>query len=354
MTRKPTQDEVIAYLKANTEATVPQLEELFPTFDSWALRTLRRDFLRSLGGAMLPPASLEEAAQLPGLAHAARAAMRAGFFRPVQIHVTEQRPVKPLFKKAGFQYMIWSDAHAEVEDADAIDVCIQVGQAVGVDEVVFAGDWFDVHALSSYVPNADRPARWVDERAAALPVIASARAAFPKQKAHWIHGNHDRRPLHFIDRAAPQLQGMFTLPELLGIEGLDFSYPEDNRLVIADKLMIIHGERVRGESGASVRAEVKDHGMSVIMGHVHRRGNIEVTSTALTLTGEQPMFGYELGCLCNLRPSYIPAEKTANWQHGAAIVTVYDNNFVDVEPINIHNGRAAFRGRLFSSRVRKP
>lgn len=343
--------EIAAYIRAHQSLSLDALQHQFPDTDIWTLRTIRREVQRELSLEMLSPATLADASELQGLSPTARTALRLGFFRPVTITVTEQRPIRPMFKKAGFQYLVWSDVHAHDEDPHAVDVCIQIGQAVNVDEVVFAGDWFDAHAVSKYVPSPDKPARWVEERAKALPVIASARAAFAKKKAWWINGNHDLRPLRYIDSVAPQLQGLFTLPELLGIEGLDFSYPGDNRLVIADKLMVIHGERVRGESGASVRAEVRDHGMSVIMGHVHRRGNIEVMNTALSRSGEQPQFGYELGCLCNLRPSYIPIERTANWQHGAAIVTVYDGDFIDVEPINIHQGRAAFRGRLFESRI---
>lgn len=339
------------YIRAHPAASLDQVHTKFPATDFWSLRTIRREVLRETALSDLSPATLADAAQLAGLTPTAKTALRAGFFRPVQIEVTEQRPIKPLFTKAGFQMLVISDGHAPDHDAHAIDVAVQVGQAVNVDEVVFDGDWFDAHAISKYVPTAERAARWVDERAAALPVIASVRAAFAKKKAWWINGNHDTRPHRYIDSVAPQLQGLFTLPELLGITDLDFSYPENNRLVLADKLMIIHGERVRGDAGASVKAEVTDHGLSVIMGHVHRRGRYEVMKTALSRRGEQPLLGIELGCLSSLTPGYLSPEKTANWQHGAAVVTLYDDEFFDVEPINIHRGRAAFRGRLFESRL---
>lgn len=346
------ENDIIAFLQSNPEATVDMMSMQFPKVDLWTLRNVRREFRRENAFAELPPASLIEAAQMEGLSPMAKAALRAGFFRHATYNVIEQRPVKPMFRKSAFRYLVWSDGHAGDEDADAIDVTIQIGQAADVDEVVFAGDWFDAHAVSKYVPSADRAARWVDERAKALPVVAAARAAFAKKKAWWINGNHDTRPMRYIDAVAPQLQGLFTLPQLLGIDGLDFSYPEDNRIVIEDKLLVIHGEKVRKDSGASVKAEVADYGMSVVMGHVHRRAKYEVTTAAQELRGDQPLLGVELGCLCNLRPSYISKERTANWQHGAAIISVFDNGYVDVDPISIHNGMASFHGILFESRVR--
>jgi predicted phosphodiesterase len=347
----PSNQEIAEYIRAHPTHSLDQIHTQFPKVDLWGLRTLRRDVHRELSLEDLSPATLADAAEFQGLRPIARTALRVGFFRPMEITIKEQRPVKPLFKKAGFQYLVWSDAHAGDEDLHALDVVTQIGQAIDVDEVVFAGDWFDAHAISKYVAHADRPARWVDERAAALPVVASARAAFGKKKAWWLNGNHDTRPARYIDSVAPQLQGLFTLPELLGIQSLDFSYPDDNRMVIADKMLVIHGERVRADAGASVKAEVVEHGMSVLMGHVHRRGRYEVTKTVGSRQGEQPLIGLELGCLCNLHPGYISPEKTANWQHGAAIVTVYDNGYIEAEPISIHQGKAAFRGLLFESRL---
>jgi predicted phosphodiesterase len=346
-----TDRDIYTFLKSNPEASVDTLALAFPGSDVWTLRSVRSDFRRAAAASEIPTDTLVGSASMEGMSPAAKTALRAGFFRPQQITVVEQRPIKAMFKKAAFQYLVMSDGHAGDEDAPAIDVTVQIGQALDVDEVVFAGDWFDAHAISKYVPSADRPARWVDERAQALPIVAAARAAFAKKKAWWINGNHDTRPMRYIDAIAPQLQGLFTLPQLLGIDGLDFSFPDDNRIVIEDKLLIIHGEKVRKDAGASVKAEVSDYGLSVIMGHVHRRAKYEVTTAAQELRGEQPLLGVELGCLANLRPSYLAKEKTANWQHGAAIVSIYANGYVDVEPISIHNGKAAFRGVLFESRV---
>jgi hypothetical protein len=82
------------------------------------------------------------------------------------------------------------------------------------------------------------------------------------------------------------------------------------------------------------------------MGHVHRRALIEVTKATQELTG------IELGCLQNLRPEYLAAEETANWQQGFGIITELGDGQYAPELIKINNGRAFYRGKLFQSRVK--
>jgi predicted phosphodiesterase len=343
---------ILNYLEAKPDASFVELQQQFPEMEAWTLRSIRREFRREHAFADLAPKTIIEASQLDGFSPAAKLALRAGFFNTVNITIEEQRAVKSLFKKAGYSWGVISDGHAPDHDPHAIDVATQVMQAVSIDHLILAGDWFDAHAISKYTLSKDRAARWVDERQLALPVIGKIRAAFADIPVDWIFGNHDTRPERYIDAIAPQLQGLFTLPQLLGIDSLGFNFPEGNRVVIADKLLVIHGTKVRKDAGASAKAEVQDYGMSVVMGHVHRRGLYEVTTTATDIRGDQPLLGVELGCVCNLRPSYLEPEKTANWQHGAAIITAYDGGLVDVEPIRIHRGRAVFRGRLFQSRIK--
>jgi len=212
----------------------------------------------------------------------------------------------------------------------------------------------DVHSLSKYIPSAEKPFRFVDERERAVLPFIRIREEFPNTDIYYLFGNHDVRPEKFIATVAPQLQGLFTLPEILGIDKLGFKFVEEGSLLLAnDNLLVKHGTKTSQYAGYWVKREVEAAGMSVIMGHVHRRALVEVTTTATVVKGVQPWIGVELGCLCNLKPDYLPPEDTANWQHGAAVVTVYDKGLFDIELIRIHNGRAMFRGHLFISRWQK-
>jgi predicted phosphodiesterase len=347
-----TERDVLDFLRRYPQATVNDLTAQFPEADIWMLRQQRREFQQDALYESVRDLAAEDV-ELRALKPQGQLALRSGFFRPIT--VTRQplpvERVKPVFRTAGQQYLVMSDIHAPDHDPHALDVAIQIGQSMKLDGIVIAGDGMDVHALSRYTPAAHRPIRWVDERVAAVPVFAMIRDFFPKTKITYLMGNHDVRPERFMASQAPQLQGLLTLPQILGLDSLDFEFPSDNRVVIGDKLLVIHGTRVRSEAGVSVQAEVREAGMSVAMGHVHRRAIYDVTRTAQRLRGDQPLFGIEMGCLCNLSPDYLEVERTANWQHGALVVTVFDDGFVFPELVRIDNGRANFRGLMFQSRL---
>lgn len=346
------ENEIEAFIRANPTATIETLTLRFPGADPWTLRNTRRDVQRAMSFADAG-ADEREDVEMSGLSKPAMTVLRSGFLRPISITLRDVPRPKPMFKKAGYQALVISDVHAPDHDPHALDVAIQVGQANDLDAVIVAGDFFDCHALSKYTPAAHRPFRWVDERAVAIQPAIQLREAFPDTDMYWIHGNHDIRPMSFVAAQAPQLQGLQTLEEMLGIKDLGFIFPKDNRLALADnQLLIKHGVTVSGEAGASAAKEVRKHGMSVIMGHVHRLAYYNVTRTAQRLSEEQPNIGIELGCLANLRPDYLPEEETANWQHGCAMVTIYDSGLYNVELVPIHAGNGFFRGRRFISRVK--
>jgi predicted phosphodiesterase len=339
-------------MRVRPETSVDDLIERFPGADVWELRAARRDVLREHAAEALPVSSIAESTLLQRtLSKSALTALRAGFVRPVKLELRDRPRIKPIFKKGGETIMVIGDIHAPDHDPHALDVLIQIAQALGIDRLILNGDSFDVHALSKYTLAAHRPFRWVDERAEALPVLAMIREEFPETPIDFIYGNHDVRPLSFITAQAPQLQGLFDLPTLLGITDLDFRFPEGNRVILGDKVLVKHGVKVAQGAGESVKKEVIAHGMSVHMGHVHRLSFAGTTRTAQMLNGEQAIFGVEGGCVQNLRPDYLPPEETANWQQGATVYTLHDSGMVVPELVPVHSGHAYFRGMEFRSRL---
>ena len=257
-------------------------------------------------------------------------------------------------KKGERSTLCISDLHAgkDSHDLHAVDLVIQVGQAAGVDDVIFNGDMFDCHALSKYTPNSQRPLRWAEERILALAPIGILVHAFQSSNLIWHYGNHCVRPEKWISANAPQLQGLFDLETLLGIDQFDFGFPEDNRSIVGGSVLVKHGIRVSQNAAQSVTREVVDHGMSVVMGHVHRLGYTAVTKTVQRVHGEPHWFGVEQGCLANLTPDYLEREQTANWQHGAVILTEYKNMQTPIpEMVQIYDRVAFFRGQMFRSRL---
>lgn len=330
-------------------ATLTEVLLRFGEESSWDVRTLfagvKREQLiekvegEAWGGSYSPSTVISK----KGLE-----AMNAGWMRPLELKFPVLSPGKVLFEKAGRTTLVMADPHSPDEDPHAMDLVYQIGRSVGVDGVIIDGDLYNVSSLSKYTPNAEQHLRWVEERAEAIRLPVQIRQNFPDVPIYFLPGNHDMRPLKWINANALPLQGILTLAQWLGLDdpSLDFQIVEEGRIMLAGgNLMVKHGTSVSQNAGHSVKKEVDKAGVSVVMGHVHRRALIEVTKAQEELTG------IELGCLCNLRPDYANPEDVVNWQQGFAIITEYDDNEFDIELVKIKNGRATFRGKRFKSRI---
>lgn len=275
-------------------------------------------------------------------------AMNAGWMRPLELSFPILSPSKIIFEKTGRPTLVIADPHSPDEDPHAMDLVYQIGRAAGVERVIIDGDLYNVSSLSKYTPNAEQHLRWVEERAEAIRLPIQIRQNFPDVPIDFLPGNHDMRPIKWINANALPLQGILTLAQWLGLDApaLDFNIIEEGKIMLAGgNLMVKHGTSVSQNAGHSVKKEVDKAGVSVVMGHVHRRALIEVTKAHEELTG------IELGCLCNLKPDYMNPEDVVNWQQGFAIITEYDDDDFEIELVKIKNGRATFRGKRFKSRI---
>jgi UDP-2,3-diacylglucosamine pyrophosphatase LpxH len=329
------------------------LEEIldkYPQFDHWTLRKFYANIKREQVIASVEAQAFSLPVFEQPLSKKAVEAIHAGWMRPIQLNIElsgARRPSIPAPIGAK-QYVVISDVHAPDHDRAAMDVMYQIGQSVVPNELIINGDLFDAASLSRYVPSSEQHLRWADERQEAVKVVAEIRQNFASIPIRFIPGNHDIRPLNWVNSNALPLQGLLTLEQWLGIDdpslGIEVVHEGIIRLAQGN-LAVKHGVKIGQHAGTSVKKEVDAHGLSVIMGHVHRRAIVEVTKTAHQLVG------IELGCLCNLRPSYLAPEETANWQHGFAVVTEFEDGKFEVELVRINNGRALFRGKVFQSRV---
>lgn len=313
-----------------------------PEYDHWALRTLfaevKRDAMRDAVEAHEVPALDPQR-----LSKKAVEAVQAGWLRKLELHFDPLPDQEPRFSSEGRTWLVISDIHAPDQDDAALDVMFQIGRDLNPHGVIIDGDFFNCSSLSRFTPNAEQHLRWKDEQREALKVAVQVNQNFPGQRKIFIPGNHDVRPQKWIDSNALPLQGYFTLEEWLGIQDLGWELHDTFELAGGD-LLIKHGTSVSQHAGQSVKKEVDRAGVSVIMGHCHRMGWIEITKYGYSLVG------CELGCLANLRPDYANPEDVVNWQHGFAVVTEYEDDF-DIELVRIKNGRAQFRGLRYESRV---
>jgi hypothetical protein len=334
------------------DLSLPGLLQRYPAEDPWELRLLfkstRSEAAVKEFATRVP--KIPDAVKKSLTPHALRA-IEAGFLSPVELNFEVLPPAQPIFSPTGTQTLILCDLHAPEHDPRALDLALQIGRAVAPEQIILNGDMADCTALSKYVKKANQPLRWAEERPGFVEAMVKIKQAFPTTDITYKIGNHDDRPLRWIDSNAEPLQGLWTLEELLGIDSLGFHVTEEPIFLCDDRLMVKHGTLARSNAGYSATAEMLKAGMSVIMGHVHRLSRIASTKGAHARTGEVMWRGWEGGCLLNLVQPYENPEDTSNWQQGFALLTEFPNGDFDIELIPIHDGRAIFRGQLFSSRV---
>ncbi len=321
---------------------VLKLQEIYPDEDHWELRRIVAEVKREQALIRTDETAIETKISKKGVE-----ALQAGWLRPINLSFDTLPPSEPSIEKNGRVIGVISDPHYPDHDEHAIDVMFQIGRFVGFDELIINGDLFHCSSLAKYVPSAEQHLRWVDEKKASLAEIIKIRQNFPDIPIKFLPGNHDTRPIKWINANAVPLQGLFSLSEWLGLDDvkLNFELVEEGKIMLANgNLMVKHGTRVSQSAGSSVMREMDRAGCSVIIGHVHRRAIVEETKASGEITG------VELGCLCQLSPDYLEVEDTANWQHGFAIVTEYGDDF-GVELVRINKGKADFRGHRFVSRI---
>jgi hypothetical protein len=329
-------------------ATLAELLLRYHQEESWDIRTLFASTKREQVLEKVEGDAWKGYTAAPVISKKGLEAMNAGWMRPMQLSFSLLSPSKVIFEKAGRTTLVMADPHSPDQDPHAMDLVYQIGRSVGLDSLIIDGDLYNVSSLSKYTPTAEQHLRWVEERAQAVKLPVQIRQNFPDVPIKFLPGNHDMRPIKWINANALPLQGILTLAQWLGLDDpkLNFEIVEDGRVMLAGgNLMVKHGTSVSQNAGHSVKKEVDKAGVSVVMGHVHRRALIEVTKAQEILTG------VEVGCLCNLTPDYGNPEDVVNWQQGFAIITEYDDDEFDIELVKIKNGRATFRGKRFKSRI---
>jgi hypothetical protein len=109
-------------------------------------------------------------------------------------------------------------------------------------------------------------------------------------------------------------------------------------VVIADDLLVIHGDLVRKAGAYSARGHMEKWQSSVMHGHTHRVGQSVRRVPAMGTRPDALQRAYETGCLCRLDPTYVSAP---DWANGFAIVA-HDPHELDygVELVTIQRGSA--------------
>ena len=261
---------------------------------------------------------------------------------------------KPRPTGGAFTSVHYSDIHFPHHDPRAVDLLYQILDVTRPDLTVDHGDTLDCEQISKYPKDPMQRTTMRQEVEMAAQHHGTVHSLTPNADHVWILGNHEDRLRRLIwsladNRQAgeiltlPHLQEALRWENLTGVGALGWEvlgYPEHKLLF--DKLILTHGEKVRGESGQSEKAEYGHYGKGGISGHTHRVGYYGRRD----YNGQHGWWG--LGCLCMIRNEYV---SFPNWQQGFAIITWNDDRTeYHVERVRVFDGVAYFRGKRYEGR----
>jgi len=243
-------------------------------------------------------------------------------------------------KRDGLMTLVVPDAHTPNHDEHALGLVRDFAQDYHPDVLVILGDWFDCYQVSNFTNKPDRIStlqREIDDGVEALETLVKGLT----RDRVFIFGNHEARWHRYLEKQAPELQGLraLELERLFNLNKLYFDTVPYGDVHEVHDMGFTHGSRVSKHSGRTAQFHMDDYNQSLCMGHSHRQGVYKRTHYGETLRA------YEMGHLTEGNPEY--KNKPENWQQGFGVVwTDEETNRSWVEQIEIQDGDFMYHGNL--------
>lgn len=228
--------------------------------------------------------------------------------------------------------LVLSDIHFPFQDNEAITAALKYGKKEGIDCIFLNGDILDMYSLSFHEKD---PRKWNIslELEMGREFLKMLRKNF-SCPIYFIPGNHEIRIERYLRVKAPELLDIqeFKLDVLLRMREHDVIYLEHSSKVYFGKLLVEHGDKMKGSGGVNpARTLLQRFKRPTMCGHFHR------TSTANgRIYDGDGLMAWSLGCLCGLEPDYMELNE---WNHGGAIVDIEPNGNFRVNNFQIINGK---------------
>ena len=267
--------------------------------------------------------------------------------RPVALPAPE-KPERTV-EANGFT-LVAGDFHFPAQSNASIAVMLETIQLLRPKRLILNGDTVDLLAVSRYPK--DQRHTWdlrqeVTEFHKFLHLVREVSAAWnmdivETEANHSGNGTASRWHRYLSDRV-PVLYGHPKAEELLRYE--TWFYPEwcpirlQDHVIVAGELLVLHGDMVRKHAAYSARGHAEKWHSSVMHSHTHRMGSSLERIPAVGYRDEQVRRAYEIGCMCDLNPSYVSAP---NWTNGFAIVSHgAEPGVYGVELVNVLHDKAS-------------
>lgn len=211
--------------------------------------------------------------------------------------------------------LILSDVHFPYHTVSSLENALNEGIKQGCNSILLNGDSLDFHKLSKYVQN--KGSKEINEEIDQFRIFLRELKKNFDVPIYFKIGNHENRYSRFLSEN----------PQILGIKELDFSsimrfgeygiteIKSDQKIVCGD-FNIWHGHEFMGSGGMWPAKWLFERTLeNGVCGHFHRVSHFKA------MQGNKSIDSYSMGCLCDLRPKFIPHQRaTQKWSHGYGIL----------------------------------
>jgi predicted phosphodiesterase len=247
--------------------------------------------------------------------------------------------LRPATKEDTETLVSLSDLHVPYHNEDLVDSAIRLIRKLKPHNVVLNGDIADFFELSRFCQDRNRDEEVQADIDVANTIRERVRKAAPDARLIENEGNHDNRIHSYLMGKAPALRSIRELERsrLFKYKDNEIQWFPGAGFRIRPHFLVKHGTMVRGEAGASAKAEQAASGLSGISGHTHRLAPYRKEGYSRRLWWEQ-------GCLCSLEPDYIVG--APNWTNGIVVAqfSTKSDAFV-VEPVEADGDQLVYGGR---------
>ena len=232
--------------------------------------------------------------------------------------------------------MLSSDQQIPFQDDKAIKLWFKVMKWFQPDVIDYLGDTSDQFCFSSFeegttkeflkkLPEETRLEEFLGylkkEEGQTAEFYEMTRKMMPNAEIFSALGNHDIRVWRYAEKHLQEIVDQITPESLWGLDnlGIDYIYYDDMPKLRFGDIYVHHGISALAESGASIKSDIGNLGVSLIRGHSHRMGAYYKTYELRNET----LRGYEIGHMCKVDSDGFKYSQIHNWQQGFAIGHIY-------------------------------
>lgn len=249
--------------------------------------------------------------------------------------------VRPAATGSSESVVFLSDIHFPYQEDALLHAALDLIEKLKPNRVVINGDTNDFFQLSRF----NRAKRGYDDLKDEIQQGNDfrrwLRRSAPDAVIDENEGNHCSRISTYLANEAPAMRSLADDLHEIAFESRkhDISWHPGCGFLLRPHFLVKHGTLVRGEAGATAKAELALAGVSGISGHTHRLATYRKVGYSHRQWTEQ-------GCMCRVDPDYVVG--APNWQQGIVVgeFSTKSDAFVTTE-VPFVDGRLVYGGERF-------